>query len=144
MDEKKIDELVNKALREDLSLPEGLSERLERQIDRWAVEEQEGSKDLPISKPLLLRKRSLYAFSGIAAAVLAAVLLLFNETERTAPELADTFSDPKEAAIVAQNALAFMSTNLNKGLGQMNEAQQEIAKINKVVNKHLNDIENEN
>ena len=32
MDDKKIDELINKALQEDLALPEGLSERLERQI----------------------------------------------------------------------------------------------------------------
>ena len=54
-------------------------------------------------------------------------------------ETADTFTDPEEAAVVAQNALAFMSRNLNKGLGQVNEASQEITKINKIVNKHLND-----
>ena len=39
MDDKKIDELINKALQEDLALPEGLSERLERQIDFLAQEE---------------------------------------------------------------------------------------------------------
>ena len=33
MDDKRIDELINKALQEDLALPEGLSERLERRID---------------------------------------------------------------------------------------------------------------
>ena len=38
MDDKKIDELINKALQEDLALPEGLSERLERQIDFLAQE----------------------------------------------------------------------------------------------------------
>ena len=53
--------------------------------------------------------------------------------------MAATFTDPEEAAVVAQNALAFMSRNLNKGLGQGNEASQEITKINKIVNKHLND-----
>ena len=108
MDDKKIDELINKALQEDLALPEGLSERLERQID-------------------------------FLAAILGALFLIFTETNRPAPVMADTFTDPEEAAVVAQNALAFMSRNLNKGLGQVNEASQEITKINKIVNKHLND-----
>ena len=113
MDDKKIDELINKALQEDLALPEGLSERLERQIDFLAQEE---------ISPRVSRRRSFYWISGIAA-----------------PVMADTFTDPEEAAVVAQNALAFMSRNLNKGLGQVNEASQEITKINKIVNKHLND-----
>ena len=123
MDDKKIDELINKALQEDLALPEGLSERLERRIDFLAQEEV---------SPRVSR-------SGIAAAILGALFLIFTETNRPAPTMADTFTDPEEAAVVAQNALAFMSRNLNKGLGQVNEASQEITKINKIVNKHLND-----
>ena len=125
MDDKKIDELINKALQEDLALPEGLSERLERRIDFLAQE--------------VSRRRSFYWISGIAAAILGALFLIFTETNRPAPTMADTFTDPEEAAVVAQNALAFMSRNLNKGLGQVNEAGQEITKINKIVNKHLND-----
>ena len=128
MDDKKIDELINKALQEDLALPEGLSERLERQIDFLAQEE---------ISPRVSRRRSFYWISGIAAAILGALFLIFTETNRPAPVMADT--DPEEAAVVAQNALAFMSRNLNKGLGQVNEASQEITKINKIVNKHLND-----
>ena len=124
MDDKKIDELINKALQEDLALPEGLSERLERQIDFLAQEE---------ISPRVSRRRSFYWISGIAAAILGALFLIFTETNRPAPVMADTFTDPEEAAVVAQNALAFMSRNLNKGLGQVNEASQEI------VNKHLND-----
>ena len=124
MDDKKIDELINKALQEDLALPEGLSERLERQIDFLAQEE---------ISPRVSRRRSFYWISGIA------LFLIFTETNRPAPVMADTFTDPEEAAVVAQNALAFMSRNLNKGLGQVNEASQEITKINKIVNKHLND-----
>ena len=125
MDDKKIDELINKALQEDLALPEGLSERLERQIDFLAQEE---------ISPRVSRRRSFYWISGIGA-----LFLIFTETNRPAPVMADTFTDPEEAAVVAQNALAFMSRNLNKGLGQVNEASQEITKINKIVNKHLND-----
>ena len=35
MDDKKIDELINKALQEEQALPEGLSRRLEKQIDTY-------------------------------------------------------------------------------------------------------------
>lgn len=129
MDDKKIDELINKALQEDLALPEGLSERLERQIDFLAQEE---------ISPRVSRRRSFYWISGIAAAILGALFLIFTETNRPAPVMADTFTDPKRQRR-SPNALAFMSRNLNKGLGQVNEASQEITKINKIVNKHLND-----
>lgn len=61
MDDKKIDELINKALQEDLALPEGLSERLERQIDFLAQEE---------ISPRVSRRRSFYWISGIASAIL--------------------------------------------------------------------------
>ena len=40
MNDKQIDELINKVLREDQTLPEGLSERLEQQIDAWAAAER--------------------------------------------------------------------------------------------------------
>jgi len=53
--------------------------------------------------------------------------------------LADTYTNPQEAAIAAQKALAFMSSNLNKGIDQINDAQQEINKVNRILNKHLND-----
>ena len=61
MDDKRIDELINKALQEDLALPEGLSERLERRIDFLAQEEV---------SPRVSRRRSFYWISGIAAAIL--------------------------------------------------------------------------
>lgn len=127
MDDKKIDELINKALQEDLSLPDGLSERLEQRIDSLA------------RKPIPRRKLSRYWISGIAAAIAGAVFLISTEINRTGPTLADTYSDPEEAAMVAQNALAFMSRNLNKGLGQVNNAGEEITKVNKILNKHLKD-----
>ena len=109
MDDKRIDELINKALQEDLALPEGLSERLERRIDFLAQEEV---------SPRVSRRRSFYWISGIAAAILGALFLIFTEINRPAPVMADTFTDPEEAAVVAQNALAFMSRNLNKGLAR--------------------------
>lgn len=86
MDDKKIDELINKALQEDLALPEGLSERLERRIDFLAQEE---------ISPRVSRRRSFYWISGIAAAILGALFLIFTDTNRPAPIMADTFTDLK-------------------------------------------------
>lgn len=134
MDDKRIEESINKALKENLALPTGLSERLERNINAWADEENRMKSDQRIS-----RTRSLYWLSGIAAAILCAVLFIFTETGHPNPRLADTYSDPKEAAVAAENALALISSNLNKGLVQVNDARQEMNKINKIVNKHLND-----
>ena len=56
MDDKRIDELINKALQEDLALPEGLSERLERRIDFLAQEEV---------SPRVSRRRSFYSLTTI-------------------------------------------------------------------------------
>lgn len=145
MDDKKIDKLINEALKEDLSLPKGLSERLERRIDFLAQdsslpqEKTLSRTDNSLKKTALLKRSSFYWISGIAAAILGGVLLIFTETNHPGPRLADTYSDPQEAAIVAQDALAFMSENLNKGLVQMDEAGKEITKINKILHKHLND-----
>ena len=57
MNDKQIDELINKVLREDQTLPEGLSERLEQQIDAWAAAEK---KETIRSS---FRRRSLYWLS---------------------------------------------------------------------------------
>lgn len=135
MNDKQIDELINQVLRDDQVLPEGLSERLEQQIDAWAAAEK---KETQRSSS---RRRSLYWFSGAAAAILLLCIGLFNLTDlsRGKQPLADTYNNPQEAAIAARKALAFMSVNLNKGIEQMNDARQEMNKVNRILNKHLKD-----
>ena len=135
MNDKQIDELINQVLRDDQALPEGLSERLEQQIDAWAAAEK---KETMRSS---FRRRSLYWFSGAAAAIVLLCVGLFNLTDlnRGKQPLADTYDNPQEAAIAARKALAFMSVNLNKGIEQMNDAQQEMNKVNRILNKHLKD-----
>ena len=86
MDDKKIDELINKALQEEQALPEGLSRRLEKQIDTWASTEEKKTRSLTRRRTLLL-----------------------------------------------------LSQNLNKGISQVDNAGQEIDKVNNILNKHLND-----
>ena len=133
MNDKQIDELIDKVLQEDQILPEGLSERLEQQIDAWDTTEK---KETMRSS---FRRRSLYWFSGAAAVALLCVGIFQFVAPEKENQLADTYTNPQEAAIAAQKALAFMSVNLNKGIEQVNEAQQEMNKVNNILNKHLKD-----
>lgn len=134
MNDKQIDELINKVLHEDQTLPEGLSQRLEQHIDAWATAEQ---KETPRSS---FRRRSLYWLSGAVAAILLLCVSIFQLTpDRHQQPLADTYSNPQEAAIAAQKALALLSSNLNKGIEQINDAQEEVDKVNYILNKHLKD-----
>ena len=138
MDEKRIEELINKALREESSLPDGLSERLERKIDLLAKEEMQAGRTRNAGKRFSPKRRLFFWAGGIAATMLGAVLFVFSETNSPETSLTDTYTDPQEAATVAQNALAMMSANLNKGLTKVNKTSEEIYKVNKILNKQLN------
>lgn len=132
MNDKQIDELIDKALTEEQALPEGLSERLDQYIDTLSAAEQQ------IKRHSLVRRRSFYWFSGVAAALVLAIALFFQTESKRPQATADTFSDPEEAALVAQNALAFMSLQLNKGLDHVAGAEQEMEKVNQILNKSFN------
>lgn len=130
MDNKQIEELIDKALREEQALPEGLSERLEQYIHTLP-----GTiRKIPPSSSSHHRRLS-YGLGGIAASILLCIgLFQYTNTRQK-----DTYSNPAEAALVAQQALAFMSANLNKGFDQVKEARQNMTKANEILNKHLKD-----
>ena len=110
MNDKNIDELINKALQEEQALPEGLSRRLEEQINAWA------------------------------ASILLCIGFFQYDVPSYAPDrLHDTYTNPEDAAVAAEKALLLLSHNLNKGISQVNDAGQEIDKVNNILNKHLND-----
>ncbi|MDR2119014.1 MAG: hypothetical protein LBP25_05735 [Tannerellaceae bacterium] len=122
MNEKDFDRLLDEALH--IPLPEGLANRLAGQIDRYAAEEKKRT-----------RRRLFRAISAVAAVLLAAGIFL--TTERTPRAPADTFADPAEAALAAEHALAFMSSQLNKGLNRVSAAGQEFERVNKTIEKHF-------
>lgn len=133
MNDKQIDELIDKTLLEDQSLPEGLSWRLEQQINAWATAEKNKMRSQ-------LRKRALYWLSGVAAVALLCIGFFQPDMPfRSSHRRTDTYTDPKEAATAAQKALLFMSQNLNKGIDQATDAQQEISKVNSILDKHIKD-----
>ena len=126
-DKNNPDELLERALVAEQELPEGLSERLEKQIDLWAETEKRQKQRAG--------RRLVYWMSGIAAAALL-VFGIFRydahveEQKVRARELA-------EAQIAAQDALYMFFGNLNKGVAQMDNAAQNINKANEVLNKQI-------
>ena len=111
-----------------IQVPTGVSERLEQSISQMAF----SSKSLP-------RKRTIYYWISSAAAIaLVCIGLFFATREPSPPTMADTFSDPEEAALVAGQTLAFISAQLNNGLNKVAEIEQEFEKVNQILNEHLN------
>lgn len=131
--DKNIDELINKALQEELALPEGFSRKLEEQIDAWAATEEKKARSS-------VHRRTLYWLCGVAASVLLCIGFFQYDVPSYAPDrLHDTYTDPEDAAAAAEKALLLLSHNLNKGISQVNDAGQKIDKVNNILNKHLND-----
>ncbi len=111
-----------------IPLPEGLEERLVERLD----------KQINKNKRIALN-RTLYRITAIAAVALLCVGIAFYQGAATGSSktIADTYTDPHEAAQVAGKALAFMSSNLNKGLEQVDDANKEIQEVNKILNQQL-------
>ena len=130
MNEQQIDALIKQALQTEAQLPEGLEKRLSAHIDALAAAEQ------PRLHPHRLRPWWI-GISGIAAAFAGALLWIALERPSEPPVMADTFSDPKEAALVAEKALVLLSQNLNKGLEQAQASTEEMRQINQIINKHI-------
>jgi hypothetical protein len=124
MNEKDFDRLLSEALY--IPIPKGLAQRLERKINHHAKAEKNHA----------FRTAAL-RLAGLAAALLLAIGI-FLQIHRHTPAPADTFSDPAEAAVAAEHALAFMSAQLNKGLNRVSAAGQDFEKVNKTIEKYFN------
>jgi len=111
-----------------IQVPAEVSQRLEESIMQL---------DAP-RKFLPFRKKWYYWISSAAAVVVLCIGLFFATRESSPPKMADTFNNPEEAALVAQQTLVFMSAQLNKGLNKVTDAGQELDRVNQILNKHLN------
>jgi len=100
----------------------------------------EGTHKLSLEVPLKAStsKRPIYYWIGSAAAIaLLCIGLYFITCEPSSPKMADTFSNPEDAALVAGQTLAFISAQLNNGLDKVADVEHEFEKVNNVLNKHL-------
>ena len=124
-DEQKLFRLLHTS---QIMIPAGLSERLEKHIVQ-----------MESSKKILPHKRSWYYWISSAAAVALLCIGLYITMPPPSPKkMADTFSNPEEAALVAEQTLTFMSLQMNKGLNKLADAGQEFERVNQLINKHLN------
>ena len=112
-----------------IQVPADVSVRLEEAMMRMVETTQQS---------LPRRRTLLYWISSAAAVALLCIGLFFATREPSSPKMADTFSDPEEAARVAGQTLALISAQLNKGLDMAADAEQEFEKVNQLLNKHLN------
>jgi len=114
---------------EQIQVPAGVSKRLEETI----MQMESSEKSLP-------RKRTLYYWISSVAAVALVVIGLFfmNRPPSVTSQMADTFTDPQEAAYAAEQILASVSAQLNKGLDKAADSSMEFDKINQLINKYLN------
>ncbi|MGM9760042.1 MAG: hypothetical protein ACI30I_08020 [Parabacteroides sp.] len=128
MNEQEIDKLIQQAVDKEMELPEGLSDRLERYVDHLPQE----TKQVKLPRKPSTR---LVRWMRIAAAVVVSVIFYYIPIGEKEP--VDTFSDPQEAALYAQQQLIWVSQTLNKGLQQMEAVQQDIQAVNQIVHKQL-------
>jgi len=128
----------------NIQVPAEVSKRLEESIinmEESTAKLTENQLIIPLEtsgKSTSQRRKWYYWISSAAAVALLCIGLFFTMNEPTHSTLADTFSNPEEAALVAQQTLAFMSLQLNKGLDMAADAGQEFEKVNQLLNKHLN------
>lgn len=115
-------------------VPEALEEKLSRLIDEKAEEEQRFF--LPNKS-----RRNWRWIGGIAATVFLLLGIGYSignlGQNMRPPTPQDTFSDPRIAYEVLQATLMEVSVNLNKGIEQVTETQEDVTKINKEVMKEI-------
>ena len=140
---------------EQIPIPEGLEERLEKKIDEWEKEtlplpSLEGGSEIPVNERTskssnhslhIGRVRGGSAWFAIAASVALIFGVGFYFLSHDKPvNLAeqDTYQDPVNAQQEAEKALNLLAYNLNKGMGQLEKAKAISDRTEKTLNKQLN------
>lgn len=111
-----------------------LEQKLDLLIDNFHAEEERSIISLPRkSKKIILWKKITAVAACILVLISAGLFLLDNHSGK----MNDTYSDPQDAYIETQKALTFVSSKLNKGFEQMESAQKNLEKTNKIIAKNL-------
>jgi len=111
-----------------IKVPQEISERLEKSIMQMET----------VEKPQPRKRALFYWISSAAAVAVLCIGFYFTNREPFTPKMVDTFSNPEEAALVAEQTLTFMSLHLNNGLNKVSDVGMEFEKVNQLINKHLN------
>ena len=114
-----------------IPLPEGFSKRLERSIDNHIQTTATWKSN---SKR---RKLVLSLLSTAAAVILCIGLFVYTGRNRQQDFISDTYTNPEEAAIAAEQTLRFISLKLNQGLAPLQKVKENLNKTNEILNQNL-------
>ena len=111
-----------------IKVPEEVSKQLEESIVQIS-----SLRSVP-------RRQTWYYWIGSAAAtvLLCIGLYFFISRESQNSRMVDTFNNPEEATMVAEQTLAFISAQLNYGMDKVDDTEQELKKLSQIINKYLN------
>ena len=113
------------------SLPEGLPERLEKVLDYHIRETR------PQKVATKTRKLYISLLSAAAVALLGIGLFVLTDRKDNPDFIADTFTNPQEAAIAAEQALLFVSQKLNQGLSPLDKVKESMHVTNELISENV-------
>lgn len=126
------DLFLNLYKEEEIEIPKGLKQKLNSLIDGWEKEER---TDETITNKTIHQIKWRWIIP-IAASFL--ILFSIGITQFSSEiERKDTYSNPAIAYNELQKALLSVSGNLNKGIQQMENVQNEITRVDKILNKQF-------
>lgn len=107
-------------------VPEGFEKKIDTLIDTLASKEKK--------KTTLWKKAA-----GIAASIVIILSVgVFLHQDKNERILADTYETPEEAYEETEKELLLVSLKLNKGFGQLEKAEKDMIRVNKILNEKIN------
>lgn len=138
---------------ETIKVPESLKQNIETLIDGFLSEKTKHEEIQPaMPKRAFTHRKPIISWLASIAALLVITLcsiyfgsLVQTDTDNISAnakiELRDTYSDSEIARKEAQKALILVSQNFNKGIEQAEVVSDNINKVNKILNKKINNKE---
>ena len=114
-----------------IALPKGFSERLETAIDKHITDTAKQNINTKV------RKLYISILSVAAVALLCIGLFILRDKPAQSNFLADTYTNPVEAAMAAEQALLLVSSKLNLGLSPFEKVKENIQKTNELINENI-------
>lgn len=126
----KIKDIMNKHY-QGIEVPGDLETRLSSTIDRLAAEEAHSDGARPA------RRVTLWKAVAVAASVTVIITLALSLPVRDSSlQIADTFTNARDAYQETEEVLQYVSSLMNKGVNKVSETHKTISAIN-TVNKYI-------
>ena len=130
METDRIKKIMDKHYQE-IEVPGDLEAKLSATIDRLAAEESHGVSQRHS------RRVTLWKVLAVAASVTIIITLaLFLPVRDSHLQIADTFTNTRDAYLETEEVLLYVSSLMNKGVDKVSETQKNISALN-TVNKYI-------